>query len=235
MKAGFVLPAMLSLTVLLALVLAGVLQAAREAHDGALDMTRRTTAFYLAEAGIARGSIAITDAIAERQTAPATQRFSVEGRDITVVISDLRSRFDLNASPPEELKDLFARLGASAGDAKTLADELSRAREPVALTGLRDTRLEGLLPQATVACLETHLSAHGGTTTKANAFERGPADFGAAFEITATTPLVREQVAEVRAVVRATGDPEHPFLTHEWRRRIRTSSTPADSCWRGST
>lgn len=231
-KSGFVLPAMLSLTVLAALLLAGLLQSARSAHDGAADMARRTAAFYAAEAGVARASLAIADAIADRKAPPATARYSIDGQEVAVAISDLRARMDINGAPSDELRHLFERLGATGADAQSLADRIEKARADKSLTGIRDEALKDIAPASLSACLSRHLSAHGGQTSEAAVSGETPADFGAAVEITATTALAHEQFAEVQAVVRATGDPERPFLTHEWRRRVRGTPDPITTCWR---
>ncbi|MBT9446197.1 MAG: general secretion pathway protein GspK [Hyphomonadaceae bacterium] len=230
-RAGFVLPAVLALTLMAAMMLGSVMDAARRATESSGDMTARAQAFYADEAAIAHASLAIAQAIDSRTAPPATMLFQLDGRDVRVAIADIRRTLDLNAASATALVTLFERLGADATEAGSLAEAIVDARSTGPLTSLSDERLANSVPLARVACLESHVSAHGGAAVVEEVADAPPADFGAPYALAAATSLTGQLQATVSAVVRLTGDPDTPLLVHAWRRHVETDpSTPA-ACW----
>ncbi len=231
-RAGFALPAMLALIVVIALVVGGVIETARRAQMRALDIQRRAVDFYAAEAGIAAAGDAIAAAVEAHAPLPAALALDVEGRRVETRIDSEQDRLDLNAASGEALTAAMVTSGANDRLAHDQAEAIVARRQATPWRSAFD--LAGLpsIDDAAAACLADVMTPHGGATAlREEITAQPPASLGVPYRIRAQVMTAGDRVAAVRAVIRLTGDPAHPMLVHEWRRTMEAATSQSAPCF----
>lgn len=117
-------------TILLAALLVGVAAASRSHGGAALYGSERVRAELAAEAGLAHAIVGLRAPSLGDQWVPDGRpyTFDFDGAKVTVAVVDVSGMLDLNASPPDLLRGLFAAAGAGPAQAGQLADAVTTWR-----------------------------------------------------------------------------------------------------------
>lgn len=117
-------------TMLLAALLIGVAAASRSHSEAALYGAERVRAELAAEAGLAHAIAGLRSPDVGGQWVPDGRpyTFDFDGAKVTVAVVDASGQIDLNASPPNLLRELFEAAGADGSRAATIAQGIADSR-----------------------------------------------------------------------------------------------------------
>lgn len=218
-RAGFVMPAMLAMLVVIALVTGVILETARRAEQRARMIEQRALASYAADTAIARASMAIADAIGLHAPPPGVLSWPLNGAIATVRIEREDSRIDLNLADAATLQHALESVGADETTARRLASAIvdRRAEAPWRrVASLAD--LSGM-DGDTATCLERVVTPYGGAAHEAKEETKdAAAEWGVPYRMSVSVapPSSSAMPEAFVAVVRLSGDPAHPLLVHQW-------------------